>query len=396
MFEHLAPYAGDPIFRIGDMFRQDQRQNKVDLTVGLYYDGKGQIPVLNSIHQAELKRAQQPETRQYLPMEGLASYRSAVQKLLFGTECAALEEGRIVTMQSVGGTGALRIGGELLHLASPNSEIWISNPGWDNHHSIFEGAGLKTHTYPYYDSVNGVLLFDEMKQTLQTIPAGSIVLLHPCCHNPTGADLSTAQWEEIADILVEHKLIPFLDIAYQGFSNGLDEDAFAIRLLASRNIPMLVANSFSKNFSFYAERCGALSVVCQNTLEADRVLGQIKLLVRRIYSNPPLHGARMISDVLNDPELFAMWDSEVNEMRTRIRNIRQKAYDILKAQAPHFDSSFIIKQNGMFSYTGLSLPQIEKLRADYGVYFIDSGRISVPGLNEDNVTYFAESVSKVV
>lgn len=262
--------------------------------------------------------------------------------------------------------------------------------------SIFEGAGLKTHTYPYYDSVKGVLLFDEMKQTFQRLAAGSIVLLHPCCHNPTGADLSTTQWEEIADIIVDRKLIPFLDIAYQGFSNGLDEDAFAVRLLAAKNIPMLVANSFSKNFSFYAERCGALSVICQNTHEADRVLGQIKLLVRRIYSNPPLHGARMISDVLNDPELFALWDSEVNEMRTRIRNIRQKAYDILHAQAPHFDSSFIIKQNGMFSYTGLSLAQIEKLRTDYGVYLIDSGRISVPGLNENNVTYFAESVSKVV
>lgn len=396
MFEHLEPYAGDPIFRIGDMCRADTRAQKVDLTVGLYFDGQGRIPVLDSIHQAELKRAQQPETRQYLPMEGLPSYRSAVQKLLFGEDSAALNEGRIVTMQSVGGTGALRIGAELLHMASPNSEIWISDPGWDNHHSIFEGAGLKTHTYPYYDSVNGVLLFDAMKQTFKNIPEGSIVLLHPCCHNPTGADLDHDQWEEITDIIMARKLVPFLDIAYQGFSEGLEEDAFAVRLMASKNIPVLVANSFSKNFSFYAERCGGLSVVCQNTNEAERVLGQIKLLVRRIYSNPPLHGARVISDVLNEPELFSIWKNEVDGMRTRIRTIRQKAYDILQEQAPHFDSSFIIKQHGMFSYTGLSLAQIERLRTDYGVYLIDSGRISVPGLNEDNVTYFAESVSKVV
>ncbi len=396
MFEHLEKYAGDPIFRLNEAFHRDAHPQKVNLTVGLYYDNEGRIPVLSSVKTAEQRRASEPSPRPYLPMEGLASYREAVQKLVFGAQHRAVQEKRIATIQSVGGTGALKVGADFLHLAYPDSEIWISDPAWDNHHSIFQGAGVRTHTYSYYDPETKSLRFDQMLSELQALPRKSFVLLHPCCHNPTGVDPSPEQWLQLIPILVERELIAFVDMAYQGFGTGLDEDAFAVRAMADAGLTFVVANSFSKNLSFYGERCGGLSVVCESQEEADGVLGQLKAAVRRNYSSPPVHGGQITSDVLNDPELYAAWVQEVAEMRRRIAFVRKEAHEQLSAKLPGYDSSYFVKQHGMFTYTGLSNEQLLALREKHGVYIIDSGRISVPGLNTRNIAYFTDAMADVL
>ncbi len=396
MFEHLKAYGGDPIFRIGEAFHADPRERKVNLTVGLYYDEQGRLPVLDVARRAEEQWAAKGLPRGYLPIEGLASFREAVQKLVFGADSRALAEGRVATIQTLGGTGALKVGGDFLHDAYPHSEMWISDPAWDNHHAIFQGAGIPTHTYRYYDAATRGLDFAGLMEDISALPERSIVLLHPCCHNPTGADLNDEQWLALIPVLQERKLIPFLDMAYQGFGRSLDEDAFAVRAMADAGLTFLVANSFSKNFSYYSERCGGLSVVCQSAEEAGRVLGQLKAVVRRIYSNPPSHGGQAVATVLSDPALFAEWKAEVQAMRERIAHMRQLVHERLKEIAPQYDSSYFVTQRGMFCYTGLSLSQLEALRRDYGVYIIDSGRISVPGLNTSNVDYFAQSLAAVV
>ena len=396
MFEHLEKYAGDPIFRLNGEFHQNTHPRKVNLTIGLYYDDAGRIPVLASVHAAEQHRAQDSQARPYLPMEGLAPYRAAVQKLVFGADHQALQGGRVATIQSVGGTGALKVGADFLHAAFPDSEIWISDPAWDNHHSIFQGAGVKTHTYSYYDPKTKSLRFDDMLAQLRGLPAKRFVLLHPCCHNPTGVDLSPEQWLELIPVLAERGLIPFVDMAYQGFGAGLDEDAFAIRAMADAGLVFLVANSFSKNLSFYGERCGGLSVVCSSAQEATDVLGQLQAVVRRIYSSPPWHGGQITSDVLNDPQLYASWVQEVAGMRERIALMRQQAHEQLSAKLPDYDASYFVKQRGMFTYTGLSMPQLLALRERHGVYIIDSGRISVPGLNTGNIDVFTDAMADVL
>ena len=396
MFDHLEQYAGDPIFRLGEAFHQDPRPQKVNLTVGLYYDNDGRIPLLETIRIAEARLGNNPQPRPYLPLEGLASYRQAVQKLLFGENHEVLRSNKVATIQSIGGTGALKVGGDFLHAAYPDSEIWISDPAWDNHFAIFSGAGIKTHTYSYYDPKTGTVLFEQMLAELSQVPRHSIVLLHPCCHNPTGVDLSQEQWLRLIPLMVQKELIPFLDIAYQGFGQGLQEDAFAVRAMADAGLSFLVANSFSKNFSFYAERCGGLSVVCSSSEEADRVLGQLKAIVRRIYSNPPQHGGEATAMVLNDPQLYAKWEVEVKEMRDRIALMRQTAHRLLTEKLPSYDSSYLVKQHGMFSYTGLTTAQLKQLREEHGVYIIDSGRISVPGLNTENVDYFTDAMASVL
>lgn len=396
MFEHLEKYAGDPIFRLGEAFHQDPRSQKVNLTVGLYYDNEGRIPLLKTVQEAEARRNANPQPRPYLPIEGLASYCSAVQKLLFGANHEVLRSGRVATIQSVGGTGALKVGGDFLHAAYPDSEMWISDPAWDNHFAIFQGAGIKTHTYAYYDPETKALLFDQMLGQLSALPKHSIVLLHPCCHNPTGVDLSPEQWRQLIPVLAAGELIPFLDIAYQGFGAGLQEDAYAVRAMADAGLSFLVANSFSKNFSLYAERCGGLSVVCSSPDETERVLGQLKAIVRRIYSNPPMHGGQVTASVLNDPELYALWEDEVAQMRTRIAYVRQKAHEQLSVKLPAYDSRYFVTQRGMFSYTGLSTAQLQALREKHGVYIIDSGRISVPGLNTHNMDYFTDAMASVL
>lgn len=396
MLAHVAPYPGDPIFRIAAQFQADPREKKVNLTIGLYFEEDGSIPLLSCTQQAEKTWAEQKKPRSYLPMEGLDTYREAVQRLVFGADSEAFQSKRIATIQTLGGTGALKVGGDLLHEGYPNSQMWISDPAWDNHHAIFSGCGIKTNKYRYFDSQTQGVDFEGMLEDISALPEQSFVLLHPCCHNPTGADLSKDQWQKLIAVLKSNKLIPFLDMAYQGFSEGLDEDAYAIREMAKAGLEFLVANSFSKNFSYYAERCGGLSIVCKDQHQAEAVLGKLNAWIRKNYSSPPIHGGSAISIVLNTEELYQSWVADVTAMRERIQAMRQAVYDRLQQLAPDYDASYMIQQQGMFSYTGLSLAQILRLREEFGVYMLDSGRISVPGLTTKNVDYYAQSLAAVV
>ncbi|SMF15786.1 amino acid aminotransferase [Pseudogulbenkiania subflava] len=396
MFEHVDAYAGDPILTLVETFNNDPRPNKVNLGIGLYYDEQGRIPLLPSVQKAEVARVQTAGPRSYLPMEGAANYRQAVQELLFGAGHEAVTSGRIATIQTIGGSGALKIGADLLKRYFPESEVWVSSPTWDNHRAMFEGAGFVVRDYPYYDAVSGGVKFDEMITCFKQLPAKTVVLLHPCCHNPTGVDLSNAQWREVIAVVKERELIPFLDIAYQGFGDGLNEDAYAIRTMADAGISFFVSNSFSKNLSFYGERCGGLSVVCQDAEEAGRVLGQMKATVRRNYSSPPTHGGQVTAMVMNDAVLRQEWEGEVTEMRERIKAMRQKLYEVLAAKVPGRDFSYFIKQRGMFSYTGLTPEQVDRLREEFAVYLVRSGRMCVAGLNTRNVEYVADAMAEVL
>jgi aromatic-amino-acid transaminase len=396
MFEHVDAYAGDPILTLVETFHKDTREQKVNLGIGLYYDEQGRIPLLPSVQQAEAQRAAAPAPRPYQPMEGAANYRTAVQHLLFGADHEAVKAGRIATIQTIGGSGALKIGADLLKRYFPTSEVWVSNPTWDNHKAMFEGAGIKVHDYPYYDETSGGLNFKAMIDCLSALPAKSIVLLHPCCHNPTGVDLSRTQWDQVIALVVEQNLIPFMDIAYQGFGDGLEEDAYAIRAMLNAGVSFFVSNSFSKNLSFYGERCGGLSVICKDAEEASRVLGQMKATVRRNYSSPPTHGGQITAAVMNQPELRALWLDEVTEMRTRIKAMRQKLFEVLSAKLPGRDVSYFISQRGMFSYTGLTPSQVDRLREEFAVYLVRSGRMCVAGLNSRNVEYVADAFAAVL
>ena len=396
MFQHVDMYAGDPILSLVDTFKKDPRAEKVNLGIGIYYDDAGNIPVLPSVQLAETDIAQSVIPRAYLPMEGSPAYRTAIQHLLFGKDNAVLSSGRVASIQSLGGSGALKVGADFLHKYFPASEMWVSDPTWDNHHAIFQGAGIPTHTYPYYDEVSGGIKFDAMLETLQSLPEQSIVLLHPCCHNPTGVDLSRDQWAALLPVMKARKLIPFLDIAYQGFGDSLNEDVFALQMLIDADICFFVSNSFSKNLSLYSERCGGLSVICPTAEEAERVLGQLKLTVRKNYSSPPSHGAYVVTDVLTKPELRSKWESEVAEMRDRIKAMRQKLYETLTAKVPGKDFSYMIKQRGMFSYTGLTPEQVDRLREEFAVYLVRTGRMCVAGLNTRNVEYVANSMAAVL
>ena len=396
MFEHVAPYAGDPIFRLASQFQADPREQKVNLTIGLYFEDDGSVPLLAATQKAERLWAEQKQARTYLPMEGLSTYREAVQRLVFGAESEAYQSKRIATIQTVGGTGALKLGGDLLHEGYPTSQLWISDPAWDNHHDIFGGCGIQTNKYRYFDAQTQGVDFNSMLEDVAALPPQSIVLLHPCCHNPTGADLTVEQWQQLIAVLKAQQLIPFLDMAYQGFGQGLEADAYAVRAMAEAGLQFLVANSFSKNFAYYSERCGALSVVCESAEAAERVLGQLNAWVRKNYSNPPIHGGSAIALVLNTPELYQSWVADVDAMRGRIHRMRQAVYERLQALAPHYDASYMLKQQGMFSYTGLSPEQIQHLREAFGVYMLATGRISVPGLTMANVDYYAQAVAEVV
>lgn len=396
MFQHVDMYAGDPILSLVDTFKKDPRAEKVNLGIGIYYDDAGHIPVLPSVQQAETALAQSVIPRVYLPMEGSPAYRTAIQHLLFGENNPVLKAGRIASIQSLGGSGALKVGADFLHKYFPASEMWVSDPTWDNHHAIFQGAGIQTHTYPYYDEVTGGIKFDEMLETFNSLPEQSIVLMHPCCHNPTGVDLSREQWAALLPAIKDRKLIPFLDIAYQGFGDSLTEDVFALQMLIDEDICFFVSNSFSKNLSLYSERCGGLSVICPTAEEAERVLGQLKLTVRKNYSSPPSHGAFVVTDVLTKPELRAEWEAEVAEMRDRIKTMRQKLYETLTAKVPGKDFSYMITQRGMFSYTGLTPEQVDRLREEFAVYLVRTGRMCVAGLNTRNVEYVANAMAAVL
>jgi len=397
LFAHVPPYGGDPILSLMEDFQKDPRPGKVSLSIGIYFDENGRLPVMQAVRQAETALAQDIGPCPYLPMEGASAYREAVQALVFGAGHEALASGRVATLQTLGGSGALKVGADFLKRYFPESEVWVSDPTWENHQALLEGAGLQVHSYPYYDPATGGLRFDEMLATLNRLPARSIVLLHASCHNPTGVDLSRAQWQALIPVLAQRGLIPFVDMAYQGFGDGIAEDAFAVRALADAGLPCFVANSFSKNFSLYGERCGGLSVVCSSRAEADSVLGQLKATVRRNYSSPPTHGSRIITRVLQSPELHGQWTDELAAMRSRIKAMREGLHAALSERFQgrrNFD--FFLTQRGMFSYTGLNEAQVERLREAHAVYLVRSGRMCMTGLAPNNVDRVAQAVAAVL
>lgn len=397
MFQKVDAYAGDPILTLMERFKEDPRSDKVNLSIGLYYNEDGIIPQLKAVADAEARLNAQPHGASlYLPMEGLNSYRHAIAPLLFGADHPVLQQQRVATIQTLGGSGALKVGADFLKRYFPESGVWVSDPTWENHVAIFAGAGFEVSTYPWYDEATNGVRFNDLLATLKTLPARSIVLLHPCCHNPTGADLTNDQWDSVIEILKARELIPFLDIAYQGFGAGMEEDAYAIRAIASAGLPALVSNSFSKIFSLYGERVGGLSVLCEDAEAAGRVLGQLKATVRRNYSSPPNFGAQVVAAVLNDEALKASWLAEVEEMRTRILAMRQELVKVLSTEMPERNFDYLLNQRGMFSYTGLRTAQVDRLREEFGVYLIASGRMCVAGLNVQNVHRVAKAFAAVM
>ena len=386
----------DPILGVTEAFNADTNPNKVNLGVGVYCDDSGKVPVLQSVRRAEQKLAESPLPRNYLPIDGLQTYDRAVQGLLFGADNDAVRKGRVVTVQTLGGTGGLKVGADFLRRFNPKGGIWISNPSWENHSALFEYAGYKVNTYPYYDAATHGVDFSAMTDALQKLPAGSIVLLHACCHNPTGVDLSPQQWEKIIEIVNARKLMPFLDIAYQGFAESIDADAIAVRRFTEACPVVFVASSFSKSLSLYGERVGALSIVTESAEEAARTLSQLKRVIRTNYSNPPTHGSQTVAMVLTTPELRALWENELGQMRERIKTMRRQLVDKIRAIRSDFDFSFVIQQRGMFSYSGLTKEQVRRLREEFSIYAIDSGRICVAALNSRNIDYVANAIGKVL
>jgi aromatic-amino-acid transaminase len=396
MFKHIPPFGGDPILSLNEDFQKDPRPNKINLSIGIYFDDAGRIPVMRSVQRAEALVVAKGGPKPYLPIEGAANFRTAVQHLLFGAAHEAVTSGRVATIQSVGSSGGLKVGADFIKRYFPESAVWVSDPTWDNHRSMFEGAGLTVNTYPYFEAATGGLNFDAMLATLRGLPAQSIVLLHACCHNPTGVDLTRAQWDAVIPVLRERELIPYLDLAYQGFGDGIEADAYAVRALASAGVSFFIANSFSKSMSVYGERCGALSVVCPDAAQAVNVLGQMKFTVRRNYSSPPIHGGQIVATVLTDPELRREWETELGAMRERILAMRKQLYAVLKAKLPGRDFEYFLTQRGMFSYTGLTAAQVDRLREEHALYMLRSGRICVAGLNSSNVEATAVAIAAVL
>jgi aromatic-amino-acid transaminase len=396
MFEHITHYAGDPIFALVDAFNQDARPQKVNLSIGIYFDERGRLPVLQCVQEAEKRILAEGGAKPYLPMEGEAACRAQVGQLLLGAGHPALAEARVATIQTVGSSGGLKVGADFLRTWLPQSEVWVSDPTWDNHRSMFEGSGFRVNSYPYYDPATGGLRFEDMLACLKGLPARSIVLLHACCHNPTGVDLSPAEWDALIPVLRERELLPYLDLAYQGFGDGIEEDAHSVRALATSGLTFFVANSFSKSMSVYGERCGALSAVCATQAEADLVMGQLRFTVRRIYSSPAIHSARIVAHVLGDADLRAMWQGELAVMRQRMVGVRQALHARLSVLRPERDFGYLLSQRGMFSYTGLSAAQVDRLRDEHAVYLIRSGRMCVAGLTQANVDRVAQALASVV
>jgi aromatic-amino-acid transaminase len=385
----MAP--ADPILGVTEAYVADQNPRKVNLGVGVYTDDQGKIPLLECVRHAESERLKSAAPRGYLPIDGIAAYDRAVQTLVFGKE-----SDRVVTVQALGGTGGLKIGADFLRLVQPASQVWISDPSWENHRQLFEAAGFKVNAYPYYDAKTHGLDFPGMQQTLQSLPAGSIVVLHACCHNPTGVDLTQEQWQAVLEIVSSRGLIPFLDLAYQGFAEGLDADAYAARLFSEAMSPVFLSSSFSKSFSLYGERVGALSVVTAGAEEATRVLSNLKRIVRTNYSNPPTHGGQIVATVLGNPQLRSLWDREVGAMRDRIKAMRKTLVESIHKRVPGSDFKFVLAQRGMFSYSGLTRDQVRRLREEYSIYTIDTGRICVAALTTKNVEYVADAIASVI
>lgn len=390
----LAPR--DPILGLSEAFNADPRPTKVNLGVGVYTDDAGKIPLLQAVRTAEETLVKAGAPRGYLPIEGIAAYDAAVQKLLFGADSPLIASGRLVTAQSLGGTGALKIGADFLKRILSNAPVLISDPTWENHRALFEAAGFKVGTYPYYDAATQGLDFDGMVTALKAAPADTIVVLHACCHNPTGVDLSLDQWRKVVEIARERQLVPFLDMAYQGFAEGIDADGAAVRLFAESGLPVFIASSFSKSFSLYGERVGALTIVTSSKDEAARVLSQLKRVIRATYSTPPTHGASLVAAVLNDPQLRTLWEQELGEMRERIKRMRSALVEGLRARGVPRDMSFVLRQRGMFSYSGLTAAQVERLRNEFGIYAVSTGRICVAALNTKNVVPVCDAIAAVL
>ena len=395
LFAAVEMAPRDPILGLTEAFNAETRPTKVNLGVGVYYDDNGKIPLLAAVRAAEKTRIEAAPPRGYQPIEGPAAYNQAVQKLVFGADSPLLSDGRAVTIQTLGGTGGLKVGADYLKRLLPSATVYLSDPSWENHRALFEAAGFAVENYPYYDAATRGVDFAGMMAKLGSLPSGSIVVLHACCHNPTGADLTESQWREVVDLAGTRGLVPFIDMAYQGFADDIEADAAAVRLFAASGLSFLVSSSFSKSFSLYGERVGALSLVTASKDEAARVLSQVKRVIRTNYSNPPTHGGAIVSAVLSSPELRGMWETELAGMRERIRAMRTGLVGELKSMGVERDFSFVERQRGMFSYTGLNAQQVERMRAEYGIYAVGTGRICLAALNSRNLDYVAEAIAAV-
>jgi aromatic-amino-acid transaminase len=396
MFSAVEMAPRDPILGLNEQFAADTNPHKVNLGVGVYFDDNGKLPLLHCVQAAEKAMMDKPAARGYLPIDGIAAYDKAVKGLVFGENSEPVTSGRVATVQALGGTGGLKIGADFLKRVSPNATVLISDPSWENHRALFTNAGFHVETYAYYDAAKRGVNFEGMLASLNAAAAGTIVVLHACCHNPTGYDITAAQWDEVVKVVKAKQLTAFLDMAYQGFGHGIAEDGAVIGKFVAAGLSFFVSTSFSKSFSLYGERVGALSVLCANKEEADRVLSQLKIVIRTNYSNPPTHGGAVVAAVLNTPELRVQWEKELGEMRVRIKAMRQKLVDGLKAAGVKQDMSFITTQIGMFSYSGLSKDQMVRLRNEFGVYGTDTGRMCVAALNSKNIDYVCQSIAKVM
>ena len=396
LFAAVEMAPRDPILGLTEGFNADTHATKVNLGVGVYYDDNGKVPLLSAVRAAEKARLEAAPARGYQPIEGLAAYNQAVQKLMFGADSPLIADGRLVTIEALGGTGALKVGADFLKRLYPEAKVYISDPSWENHRALFESAGFTVESYPYYDSATRGVNFAAMKACLAGLPANSIIVLHACCHNPTGADISAAQWQDVVDVVRARNLVAFIDMAYQGFADGIKQDAVALDLFTASGLQFFVSSSFSKSFSLYGERVGALTMVTASREETARVLSQVKRVIRTNYSNPPTHGGAIVAAVLSSPELRKKWEDELAGMRERIRTMRVSLVEKLKANGVAQDFSFIVKQRGMFSYTGLTAEQVEKLKADFGVYAVNTGRICVAALNTKNIDYVANALASVL
>ena len=390
----LAPR--DPILGLGEQFAADTHAHKVNLGVGVYFDDAGKLPLLACVKVAEQQLNDAAKPRGYLPIDGIAAYDKAVQRLVFGADSPLLAAGRVATVQTLGGTGGLKVGADFLKRLNPAAGVLISDPSWENHRALFSNAGFPVSSYAYYDAENRGVRFDALLADLSAAAAGTVVVLHACCHNPTGYELTPAQWDQVVAVVKSRCLVPFLDLAYQGFGDGIHEDGAVVRQFIASGMDFFIATSFSKSFSFYGERVGALSVVCASADEAARVLSQLKIAIRTNYSNPPTHGAQVVTMVLDSPTLRAQWEEELAGMRQRIKQMRALLVDKLAAAGVEQDFSFIARQVGMFSYSGLSKPQMERLRSEFGVYGIETGRICVAALNTRNIDHVVDSIAKVL
>ena len=396
LFSAVEMAPRDPILGLIEQFNADTNPNKVNLGVGVYFDDNGKLPLLQCVQAAEKAMMEKPTARGYLPIDGIAAYDAAVKSLVFGADSEPVKSGRVATVQGIGGTGGLKIGADFLKKLNPGAKILISDPSWENHRALFTSAGFTVESYRYYDAVKRGIDFDGMLADISAAPADTIILLHACCHNPTGYDITAAQWDQVIAALKAKNLVPYLDMAYQGFGNGITEDGAVIGKFVASGLDFFVSTSFSKSFSLYGERVGALSVLCPNKDEADRVLSQLKIVIRTNYSNPPIHGGAVVAAVLGNPEWRALWERELGEMRVRIKAMRQSLVDGLKAAGVKQDMSFITSQIGMFSYSGLAKDQMVRLRNEFAVYGTDTGRMCVAALNSHNIGYVCQAIAKVM